>query len=157
MKNSNIKISFKYVTNFNPGSFLYIKGLKNFTKLSNQKSNVDVVGCKHFILFIFLLKHLFKKNKITLFVKPKKSNIQNILRAPYKNKMSKHQLTFSRFFLNVSINILKKTPIVCQNIFYLVNLVNELKKFYSFFESNICFQHKSSINFSFFLNNNFII
>lgn len=157
MKNNCIKISFKYVTNFNPGSFLYIRDVRNFNKISNQKNNSQLVGCKHFILFIFLLKNLFKTHKITLFVKPKKTNTQNILRAPYKNKLSKHQLTFSRFFLNVSIKINTSSKIFCLNTKHLIKITHELKKFYSFFESNICFQHKCCVNLNFFLNNNFII
>lgn len=152
MKKKNfIKISLKYITNFNPNFLI---------KPSNLNKNSDIIGkinCKNFILFVLLIKTIFKNEKIKFFVNPKKSNIYNILRAPYKNKMSKHQLTFNRFYFNINITLNLKKEIFFKNIKSINDFVFFLKNFYSFFESNICFQHKSKINFFFYLNNFFLL
>jgi len=151
IKNNFLKINFNFITNFSPSlkikSEIYLKKIK-----TKNKTN-----CKHFILFTLILKNIFKKNKISIFIKPKKFKIFNILRAPYKNKNSKHQITFSRFFLNVSIKIFLKNIINFINIYKITFFLNNLKKYYSFFESNICFQHKSKICFFFYLNDFFFI
>jgi len=140
------------VTNFNPN--FSIKP-QNLNKNYNNKS--DKINCKNFILFLLLLKNIFQNNSITIFVKPKKSSLYNILRAPYKNKMSKHQLGFSRFFFNISVILQLSNLVFFKNPSNLVVFLNFLKNFYSFFESNICFQHKSQINFKFYLNNFFLL
>ena len=151
-KNKFIKISLKYITNFNPNFLIKPQNLNK-----NYANNSDKINCKNFILFILLIKHVFKKNKVSIFVRPKKSNIYNILRAPYKNKMARHQLMFSRFFFNISFNLLLDNKIFFKNKANLFFFLNFLKNFYSFFESNVCFQHKSNINFKFYLNNFFFI
>lgn len=129
----------------------------NLTKNLNRNRNNDKINCKNFVLFILLLKNIFKKKKIAIFAKPKKSSIYNILRAPYKNKMSKHQITLSRFNFNVTVSLDLKQTISLKNINQLVGTLTSLKNFYSFFESNICFQHKSAISFKFELNNYFLV
>lgn len=141
-----IKICLKYVTNFNPN---FLIKPQNLNKNYDNKS--EKINCKNFILFLILLKNIFSKQKISIFIKPKKQKIQNILRAPYKNKMSKHQITFSRFFFNISIRLEQNNLIVFNNASYLLFFLNFLKHFYSFFESNICFQHKSNIFLKFYL------
>lgn len=152
-KANKIKISLKYVTNFSPNFFFKTKNIN----LSRFNLNNDRINCKHFILFILMLKNVFKNSKTSLFVKPKKSKLFNILRAPYKNKMSKHQITFNRFFFNISIELTLSKKLSFYHNNQLVFFVYFLKNFYSFFESNICFQHKSSIFFNFSLNNFFLI
>lgn len=155
MKKKNfLKISLKYLTNFNPNFFLKPGNLNK-----NYSSSSEKINCKNFILFILLLKYIFKKrnNNVSIFVKPKKSNLYNILRAPYKNKMARHQISFSRFFFNVTVKLDLENNVVFNNIPNLTSFLFFLKNFYSFFESNVCFQHKSSINFKFNLNNFFFI
>jgi hypothetical protein len=150
-KNNFIKISLKYITNFNPNFLI---------KPSNLNKNVnknEKINCKNFILFLLLLKNVFKNEKIKFFINPKKSNLYNILRAPYKNKMSKHQITFNRFYFNISIILFLKKPIIFNNTVSVSNFIYFFKNFYSFFESNICFQHKSNIKISFYLNNFFLL
>lgn len=154
MRNKNfIKISLKYITNFNPNFLIKPSNLNT----NHYKNKNDRINCKNFILFFLLIKNIFKNEKINFFIKPKKSNLYNILRAPYKNKMSKHQITFNRFYFNISVFLFLKNPIKFDNIYSLSNFIFFLKNFYSFFESNICFQHKSTINFSFYLNNFFFL
>lgn len=151
-KNNNLQISLKYVTNFNPNFLIRPKNLNK-----NYNDSLGKVNCKNFILFVLLLKNIFKKNHINIFVKPKKSNLYNILRAPYKNKMSRHQITLSRFFFNISIKLPFTEYINFNQICSIVYFLDFLKNFYSFFESNICFQHKSNLSFKFYLNNFFFI
>jgi hypothetical protein len=150
-KKNLIKISLKYITNFNPN---FLIKPSNLNKNSNS---VGKINCKNFILFILLIKTIFKNEKIKFFVNPKKSSIYNILRAPYKNKMSKHQLTFNRFYFNISILLNLKKEVVFKNLRSVYEFLFFLKNFYSFFESNVCFQHKSKINFFFHLNNFFLL
>jgi len=150
-KNNTININLKYTTNFNPNFLIKPQNLNK-----NYKS-LDKINCKNFILFILLLKYVFKKETVSIFVKPKKSSIYNILRAPYKNKMARHQITFSRFFFNISIRIKNSSNLVFINIKSLIIFLNFLKNFYSFFESNICFQHKSILIFNFQLNDFFLL
>jgi hypothetical protein len=152
-KKKQIKINLKYVTNFTPNLFFKTAGIR-INKFNNK---FEKINCKNFFLFFIILKNMFKNNKVSFFVKPKKSPIQNILRAPYKNKKSKHQLTFSRYYFNVSVIFVLKKINFFKNTNQLIYLTDELKKFYSFFESNICFQHKSTILFFFYLNDFFFI
>ncbi len=152
MKKENIRINLKYVTNFNP-NFL----IKTFNIDKKSKNPNNKINCKNFIIFVLLLKNIFKKNKISIFIKPKYSNLTNILRAPYKNKMSRHQIALSRFFFNISLKFDIDTAVKLHNLgnvnFFLAKLLN----FYSFFESNVCFQHKSTIIFNFYLKNFFLL
>lgn len=146
----------KYVTNFSADSAVRHSNLYD-TKIKNKRKMYIKKSCRHFILFVYFLKNIFSNHNISIFVKPKKINIFNILRAPYKNKISKHQMTLSRFYLNVSLKIKLNDFIHFNNTNSVTNIVNFLKSFYSFFESNICFQHKSNMYFHFYLNNYFFI
>lgn len=151
---NTVEISLKYVTNFNPNFFVKSTTLnKNFFK----KKNNEKINCKSFILFVLLLKNTFTDSSVSVFVKPKKSSIYNILRAPYKNKMSRHQLTFSRFYFNLKITLSSVDCIRLKKISNLPILLNSIKSFYSFLESNVCFQHKSRLCLNFWLNDYFFI
>ena len=112
---------------------------------------------KNFIIFIILLKQVFKKNNPVVFVKPKYCNTLNILRAPYKNKISKHQITLSRFFIVVSFKFKFEKFIYLSGLSSIFLILKKLKNFYSFFETNITYQHKSVLTFSFFLKNFFLL
>ncbi len=155
MKNNKLTLNLKYICNFNP-NFL-IKP----THLNKKKNKIifEKINCKNFIIFFILIKNVFKNTKISFFNKPKKSVFSNtnILRGPYKNKMARHQINISRYFFNIKIVLkLKKNLIFNQqkNIFIFINF---FKNFYSFFESNLVFQHKSSFTFFFSLKNFFFI
>jgi hypothetical protein len=147
--NKDLKLSINYVSNF------------NFLDIFNKKK-INRVGCKKFILFIFFFNYLnirytfFKK--ITLFVKPKYFNTQTILRAPYRYKLSRDQLTFSRHHIICSFlfkNFLNF--IILNKINDLFILLNIFKKLFPLFESNICFQKKIKIYFNFFFKTNFLV
>ena len=101
------------------------------------------------------MNYVFDNQEISVFVQPFYSNTINILRAPYKNKISKHQVTLSRyvvitkimFFDNLGKNY-TSIPSVCHQI-------NFLKNQLSFFESNVAFQHKSTVKLNLILNGYF--
>jgi len=149
----SLSISLHYVTNFQPNS-----NIETLTKVNNKgvvKNNK--IFCKNFIIFIVLIKRLFKKKTPTVFIKPTYKNTYNILRAPYKNKISKHQVCLSRFFIVVSFKLKFSETILLSNITSLFFVLNFLKKFYSFFETNITYQHRSILTFYFFFNNFFLL
>lgn len=145
--NKNLQISLQYVTNFQPNSNIEV-----LTKATNKglfKNNK--IFTKNFIIFIILIRRLFKKGTPTVFIKPTYTNTYNILRAPYKNKISKHQVCLSRFFIVVSFKLKLINFVFFKNTSGLIFLINFLKKFYSFFETNITYQHRSILMFNFFL------
>lgn len=150
---SNIHISLQYITNFQPNSNIEV-----LTKVNSSgivKNNK--IFCKNFIIFIILMRRLFGKNTPTVFIKPTYSNTYNILRAPYKNKISKHQISLSRFFIVVKFKLKLFNNIFLKNFTNLFNIIKFLKNFYSFFETNITYQHRSIIIFFFNLDDFFIL
>lgn len=159
LKNKNgdiyklLRISLHYVTNFQPNS-----NIETLSKVTNKgvfKNNK--IFCKNFIIFIILIKQLFKKTSPVVFIKPKYSNTYNILRAPYKNKISKHQICLSRYFIVVSFKLKFNHHFLVDNLNSLFFFFNFLKRFYSFFETNISYQHKSIIYFYFYFNRFFLL
>lgn len=133
----------------------------NFLNIFNRKKT-NRVSCKKFILFIFFFNYLSAKytffNKITIFVKPKYFNTQTVLRAPYRYKLSRDQLTFSRYYIVCSFifknffNFIAFSSITEISIF-----INRIKTIIPFFESNICFQKKIKVYFNFFFKTNFLV
>lgn len=149
----NLRISLQYVTNFQPNS-----NIEKIAKVTNKgvfKNNK--IFCKNFIIFIILIKQLFGKKTPTIFIKPSYKNTYNILRAPYKNKISKHQICLSRFFIVVSFKVRFNMFINIDNLNYLFGVINFLKNFYSFFETNIIYQHKSILIFFFSFRDFFLL
>ena len=148
--NNKLFININYISNFNPNFF------KNFSNFKNK--NKKKIICRNFFLFLFLLN--FLKNflickNIKLFVKPKKKNFINVLKAPYKNKLSKHQIGFCRYFiifkLILNINVYEFNNF---NQFFL--FLNKFILFFAFFETNIVYNYKLNFNFSFILKDYFI-
>lgn len=91
-----------------------------------------------------------------MFVKPIEKKYFNILKAPYKNKLSKHQLGFYKynvlikfyFFFN---NITYKNT---NNFFY---FFNNFFRFFIFLESNLIYNYKLKIFFNFKIPSNFLL
>lgn len=141
--------------NFNPNFLVKPTHLsKKNTKILSEKIN-----CKNFIIFFILVKHIFKDSKISYFNKPKKSVFSsiNVLRGPYKNKMSRHQINLSRYFFDIKLILKLDKNLNFTDLKSVSNFLNLFKNFYSFFESNLVYQHKSSFIFFFFLKNFFFI
>jgi hypothetical protein len=116
--------------------------------------------CRNFILFLLLISYL--KNNIfflnfSFFVKPvfKKSSV--ILRAPYKNKLSRHQLSYSRYNLMLKFNLKLVEFVKFTKISDLFFFINKIKSFFLWFESNICYQHKIKLNFNLKYIDNFLL
>ena len=150
MKNK-ISININYLTNFNPNFF---KNFKNFKNKNKKK-----IICRNFFLFLFLLNFLNKSlyfNSITLFIKPKKKQFSNILRAPYKNKLSKKQIGINRYFINFKI-VLYLNFIFFKNFNYFFILTKKFYHFFKFFETNIVYNYKIKIYFNFIINGFFNI
>jgi hypothetical protein len=89
--------------------------------------------CRNFILFLLLINYL--KNNVfflnfSFFVKPffKKSAV--ILRAPYKNKMSRHQLSYSRYNLMLKFNFKLGEFIKLNRLGDLIFLIKKIKSFF---------------------------
>jgi len=148
----NIKKKFiievKYLSNFKP----------NFNKLKITKNKSSLFYAKKFFYFLFFCNFLkYKKylyiNRIYFFVQPLYSNVLTILRAPYRYKLSRDQLTFSRyniifyFELDNRLNNLKLFNV--SQIFYLLNIYYNL---FNFFETNFFFKKR----IKFFLNLNLL-
>jgi len=143
-------VNINYISNFNPNFF------KNFNNFKNK--NKKKIICRNFFLFLFLLNFmknfLFCKN-IKLFIKPKKKSFVNILKAPYKNKLSKNQIGLFRYFiifkLTIFINIYN-----FNNFNQLFLFLKKFILFFKFFETNIVYNYKLNFNFDFILNNYFV-
>ena len=107
-------------TNINSNTFFKIK-----TK--------NRIMCRNFILFLLLINYL-KHNvfflKFSFFVKPffKKSAV--ILRAPYKNKLSRHQLSYNRYQLTLKFNFKLNSLVKLTHINDLIFLIKKIKSFF---------------------------
>ena len=98
--------------------------------------------------------NFLNKNKIHIFFKPNSRKKFDILKAPYRFKMSKNQLYFSRFDVLISFLFFSKISIHNNNLLYLyTNLLN----FFHNFEVNICIQNCIKIFFKFNYANNFLV
>ena len=150
-KKNNFIVNINYLTNFNPLNF------KNFNKF--DLINKNKIYCRNFFLFLFLLKYLNKNkfcNKINLFIKPLKKKYNNILRAPYKNKLSKHQLGVYRYNILITFYFLK-TVYTYKNINNFFYFFNNFNNFFNFLESNLIYNYKLKIFFNFKIPFNFLI
>ena len=139
MFKNNLIVSIKYITNFNP---IFYKNLEKFNFINKNK-----IYCKNFFLFLFLLKYLnnlkFCKN-IKLFIKPIKKFYYNILKAPYKNKLSKHQIGIFRY--NINLKLIFFSKILILNTFKHIFLyLNKLKFFFFIIDSNFLYKHKLNL------------
>lgn len=142
---NSVDINVTYLSNFKPS--IHIN--KNF----NFNYNTKLIN-RNFFVFVLFLKKFLKNKNIVFFIKPvKRSNI-TLLRSPYRHKLTRHQLTFNRFQIILKMSVQLRNNIDINNLNQLTTFVLELKKFFNFFETNVCNQHK--IKFSFFYNfNNF--
>ncbi len=145
MKETIINLSLNYVTNFQPNV-----NFTNKTKLSQTKKKIFL---KNFLIFSLLMKSVSKNKFIKIFIKPKYNNVLTILRAPYKNKISRHQITLSRYFINISYKYQTKI-LNFHSLHSVCFFVKSFKDFFTFFETNLCYQHKSRVRVQFY-NNDF--
>jgi len=137
----------------------------------NYSSNFKILGpknshwvfCKKFIGFLYLINFFKNKSKLeksyvdfwftnpVFFFKKTKQSLFLINRAPYRYKMARNQLTFSRYFFLFSFNLI----LPLQNLKFLINsdcsaFVNKFLFFFNSFESNIAFLKTYKIVFFFY-------
>lgn len=62
------------------------------------------IFCKNFIIFLMFLK-FFKSINTSIFIKKKTKKTFMVLKAPHKDKLSKHLLKFQRYELLVSLRL----------------------------------------------------
>lgn len=153
MNNKNIRISISYTTNFKPSYFTSFKNLKLFKNKNNSK-----IIARNFFLFLLLLKHSNNNDILNtvIFVKPFYKKVLTILRAPYRHKLSRHQFILSRYSILYTINF-NTNKLYFNHISEIVFFLENLKKFYVWFESNIVYQHQSKIFLNIFYSNNFLL
>lgn len=145
LNNTNIKISISYITNFKPADFL---NFKNFKILKNKNSRKII--SRNFFLFLLLLKYsnVDTNLNISIFVKPFFKKFITLLRAPYRHKLSRHQFILSRYYVLYTINV-NSSKLFIKNIYEITHLLKNIKYFYTWFESNIVYQHQVKIFFNF--------
>lgn len=99
--------------------------------------------------------NFFKKNNISIFFKPIFKRKFDILKAPYRFKMSKNQLYFSRYNILVVFYFNKNICILTTN--NILNFYKHILKFFLNFEVNICLQNSIKVFFTFKYPNNFLL
>jgi hypothetical protein len=118
------------------------------------------IMCRNFLLFLLLIIYLKKNNfflNFSFLLKPTSNKNITILRAPYKNKLSRHQLHYNRYNLLLKFNFKLLNFIIINNINELNFLIKKFKFFFLWFESNICYQHKIKLNFYINYKTNFFL
>lgn len=124
-KLNELNFYFTFLTNFKP---VQINFSKNFFFTKNTSNRLI---CKNFFLFLFLLKYLNKKvfYKNSLIVKPIKQKLFTLMRAPYHFKISRHQITISRYILLFKLNFKLNNSLIFYNTSNLIYFINFFKNF----------------------------
>lgn len=121
----------------------------------------DKILCKNFLIFYLFLKIFSLQNQHPqlLLSKPRihstktTHNICNVLRAPYKNKLARNQLTTPIFKFSLQINHQIAQSVVLYNptqYFYLMRFIVPI---FSSFESNVINLNKVRISMCFNVQN----
>jgi len=153
---NQLAINISYISNFIP----------NIHVRNNSLASKDInkIQIKNLFLFVFLLKHTYSYNntevKTTIFVKPKRVKSIVVLRAPYRYKLARLNLAFSRHYISVSIKI--NNPSLKNNFleytsFNLKEQIECLKLISSTFDTNMLYQHRSKVSFFCFFEKNFLL
>lgn len=144
-------INFFYLSNFKwKSNFKNLNEHPNFLIKSSEK-----ITCKNFLMLYIFTKNFVKLNntgefvKTTLIFRKNKQNIFNVLRAPYKNKLARNQITTRLFKTAIKIDYfhLGKLTITNPNFFFLV--LREVFKQTILFESNMSNLNKLRIKTTF--------
>jgi hypothetical protein len=153
---NQLAINISYVSNFIPNIHS-----KNYSLASKDANKIQI---KNLFLFVFLLKHTYAYNNTkidsSIFVKPKKNKSIVVLRAPYRYKLARLNLTFSRHYIGVFIKI--NNTSLKQNFLEYTNLnlkdqIKFLKTMSVLFDTNMLYQHKSKISFYSTFKSNFVL
>jgi hypothetical protein len=137
---NKITFSINYITNFRP-NLAAVSNNPDFFKFDKKKRLIS----RNFFLFMSSMK-FFKQNNIfnrsSIFIKKFKKNVQTILRSPYRHKLTRHQLILNRYYVVQKLDYILNNNIIIKKNNELNQLVKNIKKFYSWFESNIVYHHK---------------
>ena len=128
-----IKVNLNYISNFN-------------VNISSNSFLKKKIFCKNFIVFLMFLNFL-KKKKISIFFKPVFKRSFDMLKAPYRFKMSKNQLYFSRF--DILVSFLFSKNVLVTNKQKILFFYKYIFKFFLNFEVNICLQSSIKVFFTF--------
>lgn len=128
--------------------------------------------CKHSILMLLLFhssrtasswrdRSNIKVDSLVFFFKPSKIKYFTLLRAPYRYKIARNQISFKRFFLKCSIVLrvftssrsLRLNDSYC----YLTSTSNALSSLYRDLDTNVCKQNNIVISVPFLYPNYFLI
>lgn len=162
---SSFLILYKFITNFPPlytknnTSKIYLKFMQKII-LNNYKWKLMKQFCKNFLIFLCLINY-FYKNKIyliknssfpelTIFILPITKTTFTLLKAPFVNKLAKKHYSIIRYKIILSIKYNFPKIIFFQQLKQLNVFINTILKIFVYFESNICYNYKITINSSFF-------
>ena len=158
LKKQNILFNISYITNFKPALTRTTIYSKLYIYKSMRENNH--ILCRNFFLFLLYMRYCYSKKylkTVSIFIKPFYSNVQTILRAPYRYKLGRYQIGLSRYNILCSFVINKTNNLTVTNLNHIVQFVLLCKKFYPWFESNICYQHRVLFAFHINFNQNFLI
>jgi hypothetical protein len=133
--------------------------MNKFNSLNLFKSNKNQIFCRNLFLFLILIKYKNKNllDKSTVFIKPYKKKIYTILRAPYRHKLSRHQLVLNRYNIISSIKMKTNNIFFAKNFKNVLEIFNFFKTFNMWFESNIIYNHRIKFSYTFYYDYNFIL
>lgn len=133
--------------------------LNKFNNVNFFKKNKQQIFCRNLFLFLILIKYKNRNlfNKSSIFIKPYKKKIYTILRAPYRHKLSRHQIVLNRYNIVSSLRLKTIKIPSAKNFSNVVYFYNFFKKFNIWFESNIIYNYKTKISYCFKYNYNFKI
>lgn len=125
----NFKLKLNYYTNFSP-------------RLKKQKDKFkNKIFLRSFFLLIFILKAKGGFQNVTIFIKPNQNRDLVLLRAPYRYKLAKLQITIKRY--NIQIILCKNNHEVSPLTFFKKQKFY-ISKFISRLETFFLHQHKST-------------
>lgn len=89
--------------------------------------------------------------KIAFFIQPQYFGLFTVLRAPYRYKISRDQLTFNRYFINFFFYLKSEfNYLTFQKYGQIYNYIHVYLKLLDVFETNFFFKKKLKITLNFF-------
>jgi len=149
-------MNISYISNFIPNT-----QVTNYSAYTKDKNKIQI---KNLFLFVFLLKHTYMYNNTlitaSIFVKPKKKKSIVVLRAPYRYKLARLNLAFSRHYISVCIKV--NNPSLKTNFLEYTHLnmghqIKFVKTLSNVFDTNMLHQHKAKISFNCVSKKNFLL
>jgi len=96
-------------------------------------------------------------SKSCMWIKPLKQKNITLLRAPYRYKLSRQQITITRYFIFYKLVFNFKKNFYLDTIKNCIDFTNSMKKFNIWIESNIVYQFKIKCTFKIFLKTFFFV